>query len=126
MAYILVADDDPLLGELVRLRLEAEGHEIRIVPDGGVVLQAVREHRPDLIILDSMMPVVSGPLVLKELKADPTAASIPVMMLTSRHGQGDVLGAFEAGADEYMTKPFMPAELALRVNHLLFRVGHAA
>lgn len=122
MAYILVADDDPLLRELVRFKLEADGHELAIVEHGQLALDAIAERVPDLLILDSMMPVLSGPQLLQRLKASPATAAIPVIMLTARKGQDDVLSALQTGADDYITKPFMPDELLMRVRSVLARL----
>ena len=120
-ASVLVADDDPLLRELVRFKLEALGHEVTFAGDGSAALDAAQEQAPDLIILDSMMPVLSGPEVLRALKADLATAGIPVLMLTSRKGQEDVVSALRGGAADYLTKPFLPDELAMRVEGLLSR-----
>ena len=123
-ATILVADDDPLLRELVRFKLEAAGHMVTFATDGDDALTAAQGKRPDLIILDSMMPVLSGPEVLRALKDDPVTAAIPVLMLTSRKSQDDIVGALRGGASDYLTKPFLPDELAMRVEGLL--AGRAA
>lgn len=121
MAYILVADDDPLLADLVRFRLEAVGHRLTLVEDGQAALRAIEAERPDILILDAMMPILSGPQLLQMLKADPQTAAIPVIMLTARKGQDDILNALQTGVDDYVTKPFLPDELVLRVDRLLAR-----
>lgn len=129
MAHILLADDDPLLGELVQFKLEAHGHSVEIVGDGEAALAAIAARRPDLLILDSMMPAMSGPEVLQVLKASPATASIPIIMLTARKGQENIVSALQAGADDYVTKPFMPEEFAARVQMVLAKfgiAGHAA
>ena len=123
MAHILVADDDPLLSDLVRFKLEAQGHRLTLVEDGQAALGAIRSDRPDIVILDSMMPILSGLRLLQTLKADADTAAIPVIMLTARKGQDDVVNALQAGADDYMTKPFLPGELVLRIERLLARRG---
>lgn len=120
-ALVLVADDDPLLRELVRFKLEAAGHKVSFAVDGERALAAAHDDQPDLVILDSMMPVLSGPEVLRALKEDPGTAAIPVLMLTSRKGQDDVVSALRGGAADYLTKPFLPDELAMRVEGLLAR-----
>ena len=120
-ASVLVADDDPLLRELVRFKLEAAGHALTLVGDGAAALAAAREGQPDLLILDSMMPILSGPEVLRALKEDPVTKAIPVLMLTSRKAQDDVVSALRGGAADYLTKPFLPEELAMRVEGLLAR-----
>tara|TARA_B100001179_G_C18596170_1_gene407352 strand:- start:926 stop:1294 length:369 start_codon:yes stop_codon:yes gene_type:complete len=119
MAEILVADDDPILVEILKFRLEGAGHSVTVASNGEEALAAVRENRPDLIVLDSMMPVLSGPEVLAELKADAELSSIPVVMLTARDGEADVIAGLEGGAAEYLTKPFIPQELLVRIAGLV-------
>lgn len=117
MAQILVADDDDLLGELLRFKLESAGHQVTIIEDGQSALIAAQSGDYDLLVLDAMMPVLSGPEVLRALVA--SGASLPVVMLTSRKGQDDILAALNAGARDYLTKPFIPDELLARVNAIL-------
>ncbi|MBB5711037.1 response regulator [Sphingomonas xinjiangensis] len=117
-----MADDDDLLGELLRFKLEAAGHDVTIVEDGQSALQAARSGKHDLMVLDSMMPVLSGPQVLRALTEEGSA--LPVVMLTARKGQDDVLDALSAGARDYLTKPFIPDELVARVNTILKNEGN--
>tara|TARA_B100000749_G_C18191965_1_gene368283 strand:- start:182 stop:553 length:372 start_codon:yes stop_codon:yes gene_type:complete len=119
MADILIADDDPILVEILKFRLEGAGHSVMVAKDGGLALEAARENRPDLIVLDSMMPVMSGPAVLAALKADPELRNVPVVMLTARNGEADVVAALKNGAAEYLTKPFIPQELLVRISGLV-------
>ena len=119
MAEILVADDDPILVEILKFRLEGAGHSVTVASNGEEALAAVRENRPNLIVLDSMMPVLSGPEVLAELKADAELSSIPVVMLTARDGEADIIAGLEGGAAEYLTKPFIPQELLVRIAGLV-------
>lgn len=119
MPKVLVADDDEMLCELVRFKLEGVGHEVEIVADGVAAINAVRSNRPDILILDNMMPVMSGPEVLHELKADPATADVPVIVLTARKAQEDVVTALRSGAADYLTKPFMPDELVARISGVL-------
>lgn len=123
MAFIMVADDDPLLTEIVRFKLESDGHRLSIAENGEQVLAAINLEQPDLLILDAMMPVLAGQQVLERLKADPATASIPVIMLTARKGEDNVIVALRSGAEDYITKPFIPDELLLRVNTILGRAG---
>ena len=123
MAHIILADDDELLCDLVQFKLAAAGHHVQIVTDGQKALDALAVTKPDLLILDSMMPVLSGPQLLSRLKASPETASIPVIMLTARKARDDVVGALEAGADDYITKPFIPEEFNLRVRAVLRKYG---
>ncbi|WP_156842521.1 response regulator transcription factor [Novosphingobium aquimarinum] len=119
MAYILVADDDDILADLVQFRLETAGHEVVTVADGEAALAQARARTPDLVVLDSMMPVLSGPEVLRAFKADPQLANVPVLVLTARKEQEDIVSALRGGASEYITKPFIPEELLARVDKLL-------
>ncbi|WP_176598768.1 MULTISPECIES: response regulator [Sphingobium] len=117
MAHILVADDDDLLGELVRFKLEAAGHDVTIRQDGASALEAARQGDVDLLVLDAMMPVMSGADVLRTVAEE--LPEIPVVMLTSRKAQADVMAALTSGARDYLTKPFIPDELVVRVNAIL-------
>ena len=121
MPAILVIDDDPMLGEIVRYRLEARGHTVTIVTDSSEAVSTAVATEPDLIVLDSMMPIMSGPEVLAALKRMPDTSGIPVIMLTARKSQDDIVQALRSGASDYLTKPFMPEELALRIAGLLDR-----
>lgn len=123
MARILIADDDVILTEMLRFRLEAERYDVVCAADGMAALEAARAGGIDLIVLDSMMPIVAGPEVLARLKDDPATADIPVVMLTARKGEGDVVAALKGGVDEYLTKPFIPQELMLRISKLLARAA---
>lgn len=117
MAHILVADDDDLLGELLRFKLEGAGHRVTIIGDGRSALDAALSGGYDLMVLDTMMPVLSGPEVLRALVQQ--ESRLPVVMLTARKGQDDVLDALSSGARDYLTKPFIPDELVARVNAIL-------
>ena len=119
LAKILIADDDVILTEMLCFRLEAARHEVLTAADGEEALTKANEELPDLIVLDSMMPIVSGPDVLVKLKEDTRTAKIPVVMLTARDGENDVVSALKAGASEYITKPFIPQELLVRIERLL-------
>ncbi len=125
MAVILVADDDDILVELARFRLEHDGHSVLAATDGRAAVVSARKYMPDLIILDAMMPVLNGLEVLHELKHDAETSAIPVLMLTARKGEADVIAALKSGASDYMTKPFAPQELAARVDVLLARSKYA-
>ncbi|WP_240704752.1 response regulator transcription factor [Croceicoccus sediminis] len=126
MAYILVADDDEILAEMVRHRLATVGHEVMVVEDGEEALRCVAQRLPDAILLDWMMPIRSGMETLVELKSHPQRCHVPVVMMTSRRSQTDVLAALRAGATDYMTKPFSPEDLALRIEGLLERKRHVS
>ncbi|MEG3085455.1 response regulator [Sphingomonas sp. PB2P12] len=119
MPTILIADDDELLAALVQFKLEAAGHRVVIAENGAVALDAVKSERPDLVVLDAMMPVLTGSEVLTILKADPESTMLPVIMLTARRNQEDVVAALRGGAADYLTKPFIPEELLVRVETAL-------
>lgn len=123
MSKILVADDDDILCGVVAFKLEGDGHEVTCVDNGAAALQRVQEESFDVLILDSMMPALSGMEVLKAIKSNPAIMALPVVMLTARHSQDDVVGALRAGATEYVTKPFIPEELSVRVAAALARAG---
>ena len=107
--------------EILQFKLENLGYEVVMAGDGASALKAAQTLSPDVLILDSMMPSFSGPEVLKALKSQPSTAAIPVIMLTARRGQDDVVAALRAGAVDYLTKPFMPEELAIRIATILAR-----
>lgn len=119
MARILIADDDPILCEILKFRLESAGHIVQVARDGEQALEMVRGDRPELVVLDSMMPIISGPDVMAAMKADPELAEIPVVILTSRDGEADIIAGLKGGASEYLTKPFIPQELLLRISALV-------
>lgn len=119
MARVLVADDDDLLVELVTFTLESRGHEVIAADDGETALARAIGEQPDLIVLDGLMPHRDGLEVLRELRQDSTLAHIPVIMLSVRKQERDVLDGLVVGADDYIVKPFMPEDLAARVNHAL-------
>ena len=119
MANILIADDDPILVELVKFRLEGAGHVTSVASDGEDALKQIAADKPDLVVLDSMLPIVPGPEVLRTVKADPETSHIPIVMLTARKGEADVVAAIKSGAADYLTKPFIPQELLVRIEKLL-------
>ena len=105
-----------MLRGLLEHKLAVAGFEVDIAEDGGAALELARTMKYDLMVLDAMMPVMDGFEVLRRLKNDPDTASLPVVMLTARRGEHDVLDALERGAAEYLTKPFIPDELVLRIR----------
>ena len=122
MARILVADDDVDIRELVEFKLSTMGHDIIAVGDGAAAVEACRAQKPDLAVLDVMMPGVSGLDAIRQIRSDPSLADLPVILLTARAQESDVETGFDAGADDYITKPFSPRELASRVEALLAKV----
>ena len=119
MARILIAEDDPGSGRLLTFRLKSLGHEPIIVVDGGEALNTAMKEKPDLILLDIMMPIMNGFQVLSKLKLQEETKDIPVIILTSKVQEKDVVSALESGAADYVTKPFSFAELIARVNRTL-------
>jgi DNA-binding response OmpR family regulator len=119
MAEILIADDDPILVEILKFRLEGAGHSVSVAKDGEEALAMVQSSAPQLIVLDSMMPILSGPEVLAQLKSDEAVRDIPVVMLTARDSEADIVAGLKGGAAEYLTKPFIPQELLVRIEGLL-------
>jgi two-component system phosphate regulon response regulator PhoB len=118
---VLVIDDEPDLLELVRINLEQAGYRTSTAASGRAALEALRRSRPDLIVLDLMLPDVSGMDVCRRLRSDPETADLPIIMLTAKADEVDRVVGFELGADDYVTKPFSPRELVLRVGAVLRR-----
>jgi len=123
---ILVVDDEPDLLELVRLNLSQAGFEVDTAATGGEAMKALRNVRPDLMVLDLMLPDTSGTDLCRELRSDAAFAELPIIMLTARADEVDRVVGFELGADDYVTKPFSPRELVLRVRAVLRRRNPAA
>jgi len=112
---VLVVDDEPHLLRLVQFRLEREGYDVVTASDGQSALDSVFEHRPDLCLLDVVMPRRSGLEVLQELRADERSSALKVIMLTARATDADIERGMQMGADDYLTKPFSAADLRSRV-----------
>ncbi len=121
MARILVAEDDPMIFKLVDFRLRHMGHEIYWAQDGGKAVEMAQSQRPDLILLDVMMPVLDGFEVLQRLMADNGTQNIPIIMLTARGQESDIVKGIQAGASDYVVKPFSFPELIARMNVALAR-----
>jgi len=119
MPFVIIADDDALVIDIVRASLEARGHIVGGVSDGKPVSSIVELKRPDVVILDCTMEQVSGIVALRQIRASPTAFATPVLMLTARCGAADEEIAWQAGADDYLRKPFDPEELVMRVEALV-------
>ena len=117
---ILVVDDEPSVVEVVKLYLKREGFEVRTAQDGHQALTAIREAVPALVVLDVMLPGVDGLEIIRRLRHN-HAADVPVIMLTARSQETDRIYGLELGADDYVTKPFSPAELVSRVKAVLRR-----
>jgi DNA-binding response OmpR family regulator len=118
---ILVVDDEADVNDMLVLNLRAAGFQVSAVADGAAALAKARSDLPSLILLDLMLPEMSGLEVCKVLKSEPATRHIPVIMLTSKAEEVDKIVGLELGADDYVTKPFSPRELILRVNRSLRR-----
>lgn len=121
MARILLAEDEQQIGDMVAFRLVNAGHDVIRAGDGEAALAAAARERPDVIILDVMMPILDGFSVLRRLKADPELRAIPVIMLTARGQERDILSGLQGGAADYVVKPFSLKELLARVDVVLRR-----
>jgi two-component system phosphate regulon response regulator PhoB len=118
---ILVVDDEPDLLELVRVNLRQAGYEVETAEAGREALDRLRRRPPDLMVLDLMLPDLSGTEICRRVRQDPELASLPIVMLTAKADEVDRVVGLELGADDYVTKPFSPRELTLRVRAVLRR-----
>jgi PleD family two-component response regulator len=118
-AKILIADDHPQGAELIEAYLEGQDWEVRLAADGEETLKTVREWQPDVLLLDVMMPKLSGFEVCKRLRADPVTRDLPILMITALDQPSDVDRAVEAGTNDFLTKPIHKTDLVMRVQALL-------
>jgi len=118
---IILVEDERDMADLVARRLQREHYDVKVAHDGVSGLDKIRCQKPDLVLLDIMLPGLSGTEVLKELRADPRTASVPVVMMTARTEDADVVVGLELGADDYVTKPFSMSVLLARVSAVLRR-----
>ena len=121
MTRVLVVDDEPMVREVLQRYLEREGYEVAVAEDGEAALTSFIENRPDLVVLDLMLPRIDGLEVFRRMRAD---APTPVIMLTARGEETDRVVGLELGADDYVTKPFSPREVIARVRAVLRRTEH--
>ncbi|MFO0641325.1 MAG: response regulator transcription factor [Polyangiaceae bacterium] len=122
--HVLVVEDDPAIALGLRINLEAEGYRVTLADDGERGLQVIRAERPDLVVLDVMLPRKNGFEVMHELRAE--GISVPIIVLSARTGEMDKVTGLELGAEDYVAKPFSLAELLARVRVALRRLGRAA
>jgi two-component system, OmpR family, alkaline phosphatase synthesis response regulator PhoP len=120
---ILAVDDERHIVRLVEVNLQRAGYEVVTAYDGREALEKVKSENPDLVVLDVMMPYMDGFEVLKNLKADPVTAEIPVIMLTAKAQDADVFRGWQSGVDCYLTKPFNPMELLTFVKRIFDSTG---
>jgi len=125
MVKILIVDDEPDIVELVSYNLEREGFVTAKAYDGDTALRKIRIEKPDLIVLDLMLPGVGGLDICKRIRANPETSPLPIIMLTAKADEVDKIIGLELGADDYITKPFSVKELTARVRTLLRRVGES-
>lgn len=118
---ILLVDDEPDLLELVRINLHQAGYEIETAENGRDALACLRRKRPDLVVLDLMLPDLSGTEICRQIRSAPELSDLPIIMLTAKADELDRVVGLELGADDYVTKPFSPRELTLRVRAVLRR-----
>src|SRR6187431_3399822 len=118
---ILVVDDDAKIVRLVRTYLERDGFMVVTAADGPAALEAIETHRPVLVVLDLMLPELDGRAVIRAVRRDEEAARTPILVLSARSSTLDRIAGLEDGADDYLPKPFSPAELVLRVKSILRR-----
>jgi two-component system phosphate regulon response regulator PhoB len=124
-AHILIVEDEAAISTLLAYSLAKEGFTVRIAADGEQALEAMAEEPPDLVLLDWMLPHLSGIEICRRIRRDPATAGLPVIMLTARGEEADRIRGLDTGADDYVTKPFSPAELIARVRALLRRARPA-
>ena len=123
MPRILVVDDDADIRDMLNFKLAKAGYEVHTEEDGETGLAAARELEPDLILLDWMMPRLTGPEVCRQLREEEATSRVPVILLTAKAQEADVQRGFAVGADDYISKPFSPRELMSRVQALLARAA---
>lgn len=115
---ILVMEDDAMTAELIDFLLRRQGHEVRIEKDGRAGLTALQDFQPDILLLDILMPFLDGLSVLSQVRQSPATRRLPVLMLTAKSSESDIVRALDMGANDYLVKPFQPAELLARINRL--------
>jgi DNA-binding response OmpR family regulator len=118
---VLVVDDDPVILRLLQVNFEMEGFTVRTAADGAEALESARAEAPDVIVSDVMMPRMSGIDLVRALRADDATRGVPVLLLSAKAQSADIKAGIEAGADDYLTKPFEPLELVEHVVKLLPR-----
>ncbi len=124
-AHILIVEDERALVELLQYNFERSGYRVSVAFDGEQALAAIAEERPDLVLLDWMLPLTSGIEVCRQLRRQPQTANLPIIMLTARGEEGDRIRGLDAGADDYIAKPFSPTELLARIRAVLRRIRPA-
>jgi CheY-like chemotaxis protein len=119
MALVLIADDDPLILRLLEVSLAGVGHSVVLATDGREALDLVRQEKPDILLLDGMMPELSGLEVLQALKDDKATKDLPVVLMTALSERDDIAKGLELGANEYLVKPFSPKDMIAVIDRLI-------
>jgi two-component system, OmpR family, alkaline phosphatase synthesis response regulator PhoP len=122
MPRILAVDDEPNIVRLIQVNLERHGYQVETANNGAQALAKIRENRPDLLVSDVMMPEMDGFELLSSIRRDPALSDLPVIMLTAKAQDANVMEGYSRGADMYLTKPFNPAELLQFVKRILTSV----
>lgn len=122
---VLIVEDEPSLVALLRYNLEKSGYRVEEAVDGQEAMLKVQEEKPDLVLLDWMLPQMSGLEVCRQIRRNPATRNIPIIMLTARGEEGDRVRGLDAGADDYIPKPFSPSELLARMRAVLRRIRPA-
>lgn len=120
---ILIVEDDPDIREIMEYNLSREGLRVTCADDGKEGLRRAREEKPDLLLLDRMLPGMAGEDICRHLRAHPETKHLPIIMITAKGEESDIVDGLNGGADDYITKPFRPAELVARTKALLRRSG---
>jgi two-component system, OmpR family, phosphate regulon response regulator PhoB len=123
---IIIVEDEQDFGELVAGRLTREHYDVEVVCDGLEGLRKIRTKPPDLVLLDLMLPGMSGTEIATELRSDPRTERLPIIMMTAKNAENDIVVGLHAGADDYVTKPFSMSVLAARISAVLRRAGSSA
>jgi len=118
---VLVVDDEPAIREMIRFALNKSGMKVSCAESGREAIDRINEKKPDILLLDWMMPNLSGPQLTRHLRKDPLTRDIPIIMLTARVAEDDKVSGLNAGADDYIIKPFSPRELVARIHALIRR-----
>jgi phosphate regulon transcriptional regulator PhoB len=121
LGRVLVVEDEQDVAEMIRYNISKEGYDVAVVKNGADAIERARELRPDVVLLDIMIPQLNGWEVCRRLKQEPRTRAIPVIMVTGRVEEGDKILGFEMGADDYITKPFSPRELVARIRAVIRR-----
>ncbi|MFM7505869.1 MAG: phosphate regulon transcriptional regulator PhoB [Rubrivivax sp.] len=126
MGRVLGVEDEPAIAELIALNLRHQGFEVAVAANGDAAQAQVDHVLPDLIVLDWMLPGISGVQLARRWRADPRTREVPLIMLTARAAEADTIAGLDAGADDYLTKPFSPGELQARIRAVLRRRAPSA